>query len=257
MASFKLTSKDGEWPLSPGGNLVGCADHCGVRVEAPNVAGEHARVDVVADRVLLTDLDSETGTFLDDVLVRGTVPLEVGQTLRVGSKPLRLKRIPAENGRLSRAPLRRAARVGLKLALGALAALVVFLVVLSLIFNADRLRRDVVKAIESTVDRDAGGRSSVTSSSTISRSSGRSRSSRPRASPPASTPGVTWAASEPDSARRSPSSGRWCSSSGTSEATGTWAISSAAWSGSCSRPARTFHGTALTRGLSFTCAHAM
>ncbi|MHC4202915.1 MAG: FHA domain-containing protein, partial [Planctomycetota bacterium] len=154
MASFKLTSKDGEWQLSQGANLIGCAGHCVVRVEAPNVAGEHARVDVVEDQLLLTDLDSETGTFLDDVLVRGTVPIEVGQTLRVGSKPLRLKRVPAKNGRLPRAPLRRAARVGLKVGLGALAALVVFFVVLSLIFNADRLRRDIVKGIESTVERD-------------------------------------------------------------------------------------------------------
>ena len=65
MARYKLVSEDGEWRLSPGGNLIGRAAHCPVRIDRPDVAGEHARVDLDGDRLLLTDLGGDEGTFVD------------------------------------------------------------------------------------------------------------------------------------------------------------------------------------------------
>ena len=104
MASYRLVSDVGSWPLSPGENLVGRYSHCQVTLEAEDVAGEHARVDVVrrtsngrhaGEELRLADLGTSGGTFLDGVRVRpeqegGGVPLRAGQTVRVGSAALRV-----------------------------------------------------------------------------------------------------------------------------------------------------------------------
>ncbi len=46
MASYRLVTDGGSWPLSQGENLIGRYSHCQVILEAEDVADEHARVDV-------------------------------------------------------------------------------------------------------------------------------------------------------------------------------------------------------------------
>jgi len=155
MARYRLVSEGGEWRLSPGGNLIGRAAHCPVRIDRPDVAGEHARVDLDGDRLLLADLGGDAGTFVDDERVESATPLSAGSIFRVGEVTFRVKR-SMDLREIVRHPLaRRITRIGAKVALGLVAAFIVLLLALPLIYNAESFKRDVIDALEAALSRDA------------------------------------------------------------------------------------------------------
>jgi hypothetical protein len=155
MARYKLVSEKDAWRLSPGANLIGRFSHCTVRIDGAEVAGEHARVDVQGDRVLLTDLGSDAGTLVGDERVESAAPLEPGATFRVGEVTFRLTR-SRDLLQMIRSPVaRRVTRIATKVAIGLVAAFVILLVALPLIYDAESFKRDAIEAIEAALSRDA------------------------------------------------------------------------------------------------------
>jgi PAS domain S-box-containing protein len=58
-------------PLKAGANRVGRAQNCDVQVAVPGVSKEHLELMVAADKILLNDLQSSNGTFLNGVRIKG------------------------------------------------------------------------------------------------------------------------------------------------------------------------------------------
>jgi len=73
MPTLKLQFKDtiiGEYPLEPGSSLtIGRRESNNVVIDNMAVSGTHAKVDVLEDGYLITDLKSKNGTFVNDKLI--------------------------------------------------------------------------------------------------------------------------------------------------------------------------------------------
>lgn len=57
-------------PLKPGRNMVGRAPHCEVLVPSKSVSKEHATIEVYNDKIIITDLDSRNGTFINGIQIK-------------------------------------------------------------------------------------------------------------------------------------------------------------------------------------------
>lgn len=57
-------------PLSPGGNLLGRAAHCQIRINAQGVSKEHCEILTQSDRILIRDLGSSNGTYVNGVRIQ-------------------------------------------------------------------------------------------------------------------------------------------------------------------------------------------
>jgi pSer/pThr/pTyr-binding forkhead associated (FHA) protein len=64
-------------------SLLGRSDDCDIIIEAPSVSRRHARLAVHGSAVIVTDLGSTNGTFVDDQPVQRATALS-GQRLRFG-----------------------------------------------------------------------------------------------------------------------------------------------------------------------------
>lgn len=67
---------------------IGRADNATIRVESDAVSRRHARVQQFGERVLIADLDSTNGTYVNDARVRST-QLREGDQIRVGKVVLK------------------------------------------------------------------------------------------------------------------------------------------------------------------------
>lgn len=72
-----------EYPLGEGVHVLGRSSSAQCRLASPDISGQHARVTVKAGVATVENL-SRFGTRLDDVEVRGTLPLAAGQRIAVG-----------------------------------------------------------------------------------------------------------------------------------------------------------------------------
>lgn len=59
-------------PLKHGTNILGRATTCGIKILSPNVSKEHLQIDVLPDKVIVTDLKSRNGTFVNGVQIKST-----------------------------------------------------------------------------------------------------------------------------------------------------------------------------------------
>jgi hypothetical protein len=57
-------------PLQSGANKIGRAPSCNVTISHPSISKEHAQVDVLGDKIIITDLKSRNGTFVNGVQIR-------------------------------------------------------------------------------------------------------------------------------------------------------------------------------------------
>jgi predicted component of type VI protein secretion system len=64
--------------------LIGRGPQCHVRPNSPAVAERHCNLTLRGERAFVRDLDSRTGTFLNDRQLRGEIELRDGDFLRVG-----------------------------------------------------------------------------------------------------------------------------------------------------------------------------
>jgi len=84
-----LLYRDLAYPLSEKPLFIGC-DHYpagkGIRIQAQSsgVSGKHCTVQRDADMIVLTDY-SDQGTFVDDQRVDGSITLDLGQVVRLGT----------------------------------------------------------------------------------------------------------------------------------------------------------------------------
>src|SRR5271165_4542938 len=63
---------------------IGRGPQCHVRPNSPAVADRHCNLTIRGERAFVRDLDSCTGTFLNDRQLRGEIELRDGDFLRVG-----------------------------------------------------------------------------------------------------------------------------------------------------------------------------
>ena len=56
--------------LKSGSTTIGRAPNCDVVIASQSVSKEHARIEVLSDKVILTDLGSRNGTFVNGVQIR-------------------------------------------------------------------------------------------------------------------------------------------------------------------------------------------
>lgn len=102
---FKLHVEEGEqtgeaFALGEGDNVLGRSREAQIRLRSADVSSLHARLSVQGQNVVVTNI-SQYGTWVGERKLQGgeSVPLEVGQLIRVGKNALKLKKnseIPAE-----------------------------------------------------------------------------------------------------------------------------------------------------------------
>jgi two-component system nitrogen regulation response regulator GlnG len=76
--------------LEAGTLLIGSSDGCGLRLQEPSVSRRHAQVEIGDDGVVLKDLSSRNGTFLNGRRVREAY-LSPGDQLRLGRVEIRFE----------------------------------------------------------------------------------------------------------------------------------------------------------------------
>jgi serine/threonine protein kinase len=103
----EITVRDGrgtlllQRALRPGEYVMGRSPEAELSFDAELVCDEHARLTVNYDHVLIEDLDSAWGTFVDGKPVKGATRLWPGQTIQIGPVNIecrRIKRPPGRNG---------------------------------------------------------------------------------------------------------------------------------------------------------------
>ncbi|HUP48258.1 MAG TPA: FHA domain-containing protein [Thermoanaerobaculia bacterium] len=82
-----------ELPLYGGLNVLGRDPSADVQIDDVTVSRRHASITIAAD-VMLEDLESKNGTFIDGQRVKAAVPLPDGQTFVLGDASVTFRRSP-------------------------------------------------------------------------------------------------------------------------------------------------------------------
>jgi RNA polymerase subunit RPABC4/transcription elongation factor Spt4 len=81
----------------PGGELiVGRASDCHVRIDSPSVSRHHLRLLVLGDSVIVYDLGSRNGTWVNGVRIEGPRELKDGDTVRLATQSFTIKAVSPE-----------------------------------------------------------------------------------------------------------------------------------------------------------------
>jgi pSer/pThr/pTyr-binding forkhead associated (FHA) protein len=76
-----------EFPLGPGANYAGRGYKNDIKIEDPSVSNAHAQIIVEQGRVIIKDLGSMNGTFINGAPVQ-EAELHAGESLRLGAVEL-------------------------------------------------------------------------------------------------------------------------------------------------------------------------
>lgn len=93
MASITLIVEDADGrtlELRQGLNRIGRGAYCDLFIDHASVSFAHCEVALEPEGMMVRDLGSTNGTFIDGVRIRHA-PIQVGQTLTVGSVPVRVQ----------------------------------------------------------------------------------------------------------------------------------------------------------------------
>jgi pSer/pThr/pTyr-binding forkhead associated (FHA) protein len=71
-----------------GNLLIGRGNHCGMQILAPDISRSHCRLQVEEEQVIVFDLESRNGTFVNGERVRGSRRLENADILGLGGTML-------------------------------------------------------------------------------------------------------------------------------------------------------------------------
>lgn len=82
--------------LPAGTHILGRAGTCTVMIDSPSVSREHARLAVSPDALLLTDLGSKNGTFVEGSRLHDTTPLLDCSRITIGEVAVDVARIGRE-----------------------------------------------------------------------------------------------------------------------------------------------------------------
>jgi DNA-binding winged helix-turn-helix (wHTH) protein len=89
---FKLLWQDREIALAEGENGLGRDEESVAWIDVYSVSRHHARIVVAGEAATLEDLGSKNGTFVGGRRIRGPVPVDDGDTIRIGTVSLVLRR---------------------------------------------------------------------------------------------------------------------------------------------------------------------
>jgi DNA-binding winged helix-turn-helix (wHTH) protein len=76
-------------PLPEGEHLIGRGEDCRIRSDSTKVSRHHARVRVTSERLLVEDLGSRNGTWVNGRRLAGAAELTAGDSVRVGPEVIR------------------------------------------------------------------------------------------------------------------------------------------------------------------------
>ena len=57
------------YPLKPGTNIIGRAPHCEIKILSSSISKEHAKIDFLNGKIIVSDMGSRNGVFVDGVKV--------------------------------------------------------------------------------------------------------------------------------------------------------------------------------------------
>ena len=86
---LELADGQKRYVVSPVGVKIGRTPPADIVIPDPGVSRIHCKVDLAGDKLLVTDLNSTNGTFIEDERIAGEGLLDVGEVLRVGNVSLR------------------------------------------------------------------------------------------------------------------------------------------------------------------------
>jgi hypothetical protein len=86
---LELTDGQKRYVVSPIGLKIGRTAPADIIIPDPGVSRLHCKVDLAGDKLLITDLNSTNGTYVQDKRIEREALLDVGQVLRVGNVSLR------------------------------------------------------------------------------------------------------------------------------------------------------------------------
>ena len=109
------------FPLRAGANRIGRAPSCNLQIMIPGISKEHVELMVASDKILLNDLQSSNGTFLNGVRLKGglvragdkigihnilfeVIPFSGGKVVALARTPQRALSAPASAGALVEQP---------------------------------------------------------------------------------------------------------------------------------------------------------
>src|SRR5688572_19898897 len=78
-------------PLTDGKLIVGSHSENALRIDDPNVSPRHTQLVIRHGRVTVSDLNSGSGTYVNESRLSGPAPLRPGDELRVGTSRFRLE----------------------------------------------------------------------------------------------------------------------------------------------------------------------
>lgn len=81
------------YELKPGANILGRSQDCDVQLEDPAVSTRHCEILIEPDRILVRDLDSTNGTFVNGTPIQ-QAELRVGDRLALGGLEVELEPPP-------------------------------------------------------------------------------------------------------------------------------------------------------------------
>jgi hypothetical protein len=88
VARYRLRFLLQEFDLPKGVTLIGRSLDCHVTIEDPLVSRQHARIIIDEEKAVIEDLGSRNGVKVNGAGVRGSVPLNDGDRLRIGTQDL-------------------------------------------------------------------------------------------------------------------------------------------------------------------------
>lgn len=95
MARYRLRLLLQEFDLPPGETILGRSPECHVTIDDPLVSREHAKILVDGEQVILRDLGSRNGSKVNGEQVRGEIPLNDGDRVRIGNQEVVFSRVVA------------------------------------------------------------------------------------------------------------------------------------------------------------------
>jgi FHA domain len=90
-SSFRLRIGERDIPLRPGETTLGRSEECTMLLDDALLSRVHARLRVSGSEVVLEDLDSKNGTYVNDVRIQEPARLHNGDRLRLGHTLMELQ----------------------------------------------------------------------------------------------------------------------------------------------------------------------
>ena len=93
MRAFWLRYRGTQFPVRRGEYLIGRSPYCSIVVANPLASRRHCALRLAPEGLILVDLGSANGTYVNGTRVSGEVPLKAGDRVRIGSETLVIEQV--------------------------------------------------------------------------------------------------------------------------------------------------------------------